>query len=120
MQTHIIQKHSLSEALHATESWRINNISQEEDCPQVTNISITWESEIEMWIVTITMTGYEKEELIYCVDPTNSKYEGNLRDCPDEIFIKEAEKQGLVYTLEGFIEHFNHENISDQWFIRKI
>lgn len=38
----------------------------------------------------------------------------------DEQFIYEAEKQGLVWSLNGFAESFNSGCVSDEWYIRII
>jgi hypothetical protein len=38
----------------------------------------------------------------------------------DEEFMDIAEKQGHVWTLNGFEKAFNHEGISETWIIRII
>ena len=38
----------------------------------------------------------------------------------DNEFMDMAERQGKVWTLEGFEKAFNNEEISDQWIIRII
>ena len=36
----------------------------------------------------------------------------------DEQFMDESERQGIVYSVQGFQEAFNSDCISDQWYIR--
>lgn len=38
----------------------------------------------------------------------------------DSEFMDIAERQGKVWTLEGFEKAFNNEEVSDQWVIRII
>lgn len=38
----------------------------------------------------------------------------------DDEFMDMAERQGKVWTLEGFEKAFNNEEVSDQWVIRII
>ena len=53
-------------------------------------------------------------------------YAIDLYELDDEIpiggdeFMDIAERQGKVWTLEGFEKAFNNEEISDQWIIRII
>jgi hypothetical protein len=37
----------------------------------------------------------------------NSEKFDNIKNPSDENFMDEAEKQGTVFTLEGFVKHFN-------------
>lgn len=39
-------------------------------------------------------------------DKNSEKYD-NLRNPSDDDFMDEAERQGTVFTLEGFVNHFN-------------
>lgn len=60
----------------------------------------------------------KKETRIYIVSTTNAygePYAFNLNDIQnmsDEEFIKEAEEQGLVWSLEGFQYNWNSEDES--------
>jgi hypothetical protein len=40
--------------------------------------------------------------------------------CNDDQFIHEAKKEGLVWTLQSFVENFNAGVISDEFYIRVI
>lgn len=54
---------------------------------------------------------------VYAIDPHEIDEEMPISD--DE-FMDMAERQGKVWTLEGFEKAFNNEEISDQWIIRII
>lgn len=55
----------------------------------------------------------EKEKRVYLVD-----CEGGRDDYNDDEFIKKAEEQGTVYSLEGFELAFNDEEISTEKWMR--
>lgn len=52
----------------------------------------------------------------YCEDDYNIV----PSELDDDEFIKESEKQGLVWSLNGFEKGFNDGLISDNWYIRII
>lgn len=62
------------------------------------------------------------EYIVYAINPL--MWEGAttrfIMSLSDEEFMEVSEEQGLVYTLKGFEWDFNHENISDMWYIRII
>lgn len=43
-----------------------------------------------------------------------------IKDLTDDEFMDIAEEQGHVYTLKGFEQAFNNEDISDRWYMRII
>lgn len=53
---------------------------------------------------------------IYAIDTEVDSLDPTLFD--DEGFVFEAEKQGKVWSLEGFQNAFNSGEISDYWYIR--
>ena len=58
------------------------------------------------------------ETRIYAIDLDSIDMENHPVDISNDEFTKLAEQQGLVYSLKGFEEAFNNEEVSDQWFIR--
>lgn len=56
---------------------------------------------------------------VYGIDPDG--YDGMILDLPDDQFQEEAEAQGLVWSLQGFQEAFNLDDLSSaNLFIRFI
>lgn len=56
---------------------------------------------------------------VYGIDP--DLYDGSILDLPDDQFQEEAEAQGLVWSLQGFQEAFNLDDLSSaSLFIRFI
>jgi hypothetical protein len=54
---------------------------------------------------------------VYGIDP--DLYDGSILDLPDDQFQEEAEAQGLVWSLQGFQEAFNLDELSsNNLFIR--
>ena len=61
------------------------------------------------------------EDRIYCVDVQNYEFDTAPQTWDDEKFISEAEIQGNVYSLEGFITAFNKTEINqDNLIIRLV
>ena len=57
---------------------------------------------------------------IYGIDSSELIQGGNPKQFNDEEFMDEAEKQGNVWTLQGFEKAFNNQDVSDQLIIRII
>ena len=55
---------------------------------------------------------------VYAIDLYELDTEIPVWDLNDEEFIDMAEQQGKVWTLQGFENAFNNEQISDTWIIR--
>jgi len=55
---------------------------------------------------------YEVETRVYVVDTYNYEFDDTPENWEDEKFISESEIQGRVYTLQGFQEAFNLEEIN--------
>lgn len=55
---------------------------------------------------------------VYAIDLYELDTEIPVWDLNDEEFIDIAEQQGKVWTLQGFENAFNNEQISDTWIIR--
>lgn len=53
---------------------------------------------------------YEVETRVYVVEESVSNYD--TKQFNDEAFMSLAEEQGRVYTLEGFQEAFNREEVN--------
>ena len=53
-----------------------------------------------------------KEIRIYKINTFDLEYDASPSQWSDEEFIREAEIQGGVYTLKGFEEAFNREEVS--------
>lgn len=49
---------------------------------------------------------------VYLVDLYEVNHTQKPRSWSDKKFIKEAEKQGLVYTLQGFANAYNEDEIN--------
>ena len=49
---------------------------------------------------------------VYCLDTQNISNDKGFEDLTDEEWIDECEKQGKVYTLEGFQKAFNEEEVN--------
>jgi hypothetical protein len=64
----------------------------------------------------------EEEFKVYVINPEDERVSdiSNIRDLHDDEFIFESKEQGLVYSIKGFEEAFNNEEILDSWFIRII
>jgi hypothetical protein len=61
------------------------------------------------------------ETKVYLIDTYNYDFDTNPTDWSDEQFMNEAESQGTVYSLKGFEDAFNNEQISEiNMFIRFI
>ncbi len=65
-----------------------------------------------------------QEIMVHCVDVNDDVVYGNvladLNQMPDDEFIGHSQRQGLVWTLEGFQEAFNGGDVSGEWMIRFI
>jgi hypothetical protein len=66
----------------------------------------------------------QTEYRVYCIDMDDDElyaedFDG-VWDLSDEKFIEHAERQGLVWSLEGFQEAFNQDGVSDTWIMRII
>ena len=59
---------------------------------------------------------------VYAVDPAVAETSGitDVTSLTDEEFMFEAKECGMVWSLKGFEEAFNDEQVSDQWFIKII
>ncbi len=55
---------------------------------------------------------------VYAIDLY--EVEEPIHDITDDEFVDIAERQGKVWTLEGFEKAFNSDEISDQWIIKII
>ena len=55
---------------------------------------------------------------VYAIDLYELDTEIPVWDLDDEQFMDLAEQQGKVWTLQGFENAFNNEQISDTWIIR--
>lgn len=55
---------------------------------------------------------------VYAIDLY--EIDGSVTDLSDDEFIDIAERQGKIWTLEGFEKAFNNDEVSDQWIIRII
>jgi hypothetical protein len=51
----------------------------------------------------------KKEIRVYLVDLYEVSHTQNPRKWSDNKFITEAEKQGTVYTLQGFVDAYNED-----------
>jgi hypothetical protein len=60
----------------------------------------------------------EKEIRVYLIDIDNYEFEEVPTIWEDEKFISEAEIQGNVFSLKGFQEAFNNEELNLQSYIR--
>ena len=52
------------------------------------------------------------EYKVYAVNWDKTLYGSAFSEYTDKEFINEAERQGLVWSLEGFVEAFNDEMLS--------
>lgn len=52
------------------------------------------------------------ETKVYVVNTNDYEFDDSPRTWDDEKFMTEAEKQGSVYSLKGFQEAFNDEEIN--------
>lgn len=57
---------------------------------------------------------------VYAIDLYELESEIPVWDLENDEFIDIAEQQGKVWTLQGFENAFNNEQISDTWIIRII
>ncbi len=57
---------------------------------------------------------------VYAIDLYELDTEIPVWDLNDEEFMDMAEQQGKVWTLQGFENAFNNEQISETWIIRII
>jgi hypothetical protein len=55
---------------------------------------------------------------VYAIDLY--EIDGSVYDLTDDEFVDIAERQGKVWTLEGFEKAFNNDEVSDQWIIKII
>ncbi len=55
---------------------------------------------------------------VYAIDLYELDTEIPVWDLNDEEFMDMAEQQGKVWTLQGFENAFNNEQISETWIIR--
>lgn len=55
---------------------------------------------------------YMTETRVYIVDVDNYEFDESPKQWSDEKFMSEAEIQGNVYSLQGFQNAFNNEEIS--------
>jgi hypothetical protein len=62
----------------------------------------------------------QTETRVYAIDLLFASDIVNIRSLSNEEFINRAEDQGLVWSLNGFEEFYNKEQIPDTWFIRFI
>lgn len=53
-----------------------------------------------------------KEIKVYLVDLYEVRHTQKPRDWSNEKFITEAEKQGTVYTLQGFVNAYNEDEVN--------
>ena len=53
-----------------------------------------------------------KEIKVYLVDLYEVRHTQKQRDWSNEKFITEAEKQGTVYTLQGFVNAYNEDEVN--------
>jgi hypothetical protein len=71
------------------------------------------ELRVETFLENIGYGESDKETRVYVVDIDKAEIDVH-QSCSNEIFIEEAERQGLVYTLEGFEKAFNFSEISTE------
>jgi len=57
---------------------------------------------------------------VYAIDLYELELEIPVWDLENDEFMDLAEQQGKVWTLQGFENAFNNEQISDTWIIRII
>jgi hypothetical protein len=57
---------------------------------------------------------------VYCIDLDSDYDIEDAFDLTDEEFMSAAEKRGLVWSLMGFQDAFNNDNVSDTWVMRII
>jgi len=57
---------------------------------------------------------------VYAIDLYELELEIPVWDLENDEFMDIAEQQGKVWTLQGFENAFNNEQISDTWIIRII
>lgn len=57
---------------------------------------------------------------IYVLYAFDGNYGTEPINMTDEQFIQEAEKEGLVWSVNGFEKQFNSGLVSDNWYIRFI
>jgi hypothetical protein len=76
------------------------------------------EQTVNNWIRNNEIKNFDfMKTRIYAIDLDQVDF---VTDFTDEEFIEIAERQGKVWTLEGFERSFNNEEVSDQWVIRVI
>ncbi len=69
--------------------------------------------------VTLVMPVKKEETKYYLVNPDELEEEQDVNDMTDEEFMDEAERQGMVYSQDGFVEAFNNDDFgSFSYFLR--
>jgi len=54
------------------------------------------------------------------ITPKSPLYTQLLNSAPDKMFMDEAERQGIVMTLDKFVSDYNRDELDSRFYIRAI